>query len=190
MALRLIVLLLLSGCVSERVVLLPSPDGKSSALRVRNPQGELMLDRPYAESVQRNGLLSARQASAAEVSERYAATLAAQPPTQQNYLLFFETGSDVPTADSLPVLQQAMEEIGRREAAEVMLIGHTDRVGDVAENEALSQRRVVAVQALLLAGGVAESSVELAYRGENEPLVATPDGVSDPRNRRVEISVR
>lgn len=190
MARSLILLLLLSGCVSERVVLLPSPDGKPSAVIVRNSQGELVLDRPYAESVQRNGLLDARQASAVEVSERYAATLAAQPPNQKNYLLFFETASDLPSTDSLPVLQQALEEISRRDAPEVMLIGHTDRVGEAAENEALSQRRVVAVHALLLAGGVAESMVELAYRGENEPLVETSDGVSDPRNRRVEISVR
>jgi outer membrane protein OmpA-like peptidoglycan-associated protein len=38
--------------------------------------------------------------------------------------------------------------------------------------------------------GIAESRIQIAGRGEREPLVPTADEVSEPRNRRVEVSVR
>ena len=38
--------LLLAGCVSERVVLLPSPDGRPTAVVVRDARGEVVLDKP------------------------------------------------------------------------------------------------------------------------------------------------
>jgi outer membrane protein OmpA-like peptidoglycan-associated protein len=185
-----LVLLLLGGCVSERVVLLPSADGGASAVSVRNDADALLLDRPYAVSVQRNGLLAAGQVTSAWVAQRYQAALSSRPPATKVFLLLFESGSDVPTAESPQVLQQVTEEYRQRQSAEIMLIGHTDRVGEPELNEALSQRRVIAVQALLRAAGIADDDMELAYRGEREPLVETPDGVSDARNRRVEISVR
>ena len=180
----------LAGCASERVVLLPSPDGRPSAVLVRNDRGEQMLNQPFAESVRRSGYNRVKQAASDKVQQRYASSLAAQPLRGQSFMLFFDDGSEVPKPDSLPVLEQARTEIGRRAAAEVVVIGHADRVGSEAENEALSQRRVESVRSMLMAAGIAESDIETAFRGEREPLVATPDGVADPMNRRVEISVR
>lgn len=43
---------------------------------------------------------------------------------------------------------------------------------------------------LLVALGTKTFSLDAAGRGEREPLVATADGVAEPKNRRVEISVR
>lgn len=59
-----------------------------------------------------------------------------------------------------------------------MIIGHTDRVGSDAENEALSARRVESVRAMLLAEGIEAASIETAFRGERQSLVATQDGIS------------
>ncbi len=186
----ILLFMLLAGCASERIVLLPSPDGKPSALLVRNDRGEQRLDQPFAETVRRSGFISTKPANPERVQQRYAAPIAAQPPRGRSFMLYFEEGSDVPLADSMPTLEQAKAEINARSAAEVVVIGHTDRVGSEEENDLLSQRRVESVRALLLAAGVAEGSVETAFRGEREPLVATPDGVSNPINRRVEVSVR
>jgi outer membrane protein OmpA-like peptidoglycan-associated protein len=185
-----VALLALTGCVSERVVLLPSPDGKPSAVVIRNAAGETLIDRPYGESVQRSGYHRAQPALETEVKQRYAAALAALPPRGRSFMLHFDTASDIPLPDSLALLQQVRQEIAIRPAAEIVIIGHTDRVGSDADNEALSLRRVESVHALLLAEGIEDAVIETAYRGEREPLVATPDGMSDPINRRVEISVR
>ena len=38
--------------------------------------------------------------------------------------------------------------------------------------------------------GVRVDQIQVAGRGEREPLVVTEDEVAEPRNRRVEISVR
>lgn len=38
--------------------------------------------------------------------------------------------------------------------------------------------------------GIPADRIQAAGRGEREPLVPTPDEVAEPRNRRVEVTVR
>jgi len=75
-------------------------------------------------------------------------------------------------------------------AAEVVVTGHTDRVGSVEANDRLSLARAEAVRDLLVAAGVARSAVTAVGRGEREPAVPTADEVAEARNRRVEIKIR
>ncbi len=159
-------------------------------MTVRNANGEILLDKPYEQGVQRSGYFRVKPAAMTAVQQRYASALAMQPQRERRFMVFFETASDVPLADSLPTLEEVKNEIAGRPAAEIVIIGHTDRVGSEDENEALSARRVESVRALLISGGIEVARIDTAYRGEREPLVATPDGISDPVNRRVEISVR
>jgi outer membrane protein OmpA-like peptidoglycan-associated protein len=180
----------LTACVSERVVLLPSPDGRPSALVVRDDRGEQRLDQPYAASVRRSAYNSVKQVDAEQVQRRFAAPLSARPPRARSFILYFDTASDALTPESMHEFEQAKAEIKQREAAEIMVIGHTDRVGSMQDNDALALRRVETVRALLLAAGIAETDIETAARGEREPLVPTKDNVEEPLNRRVEISVR
>jgi outer membrane protein OmpA-like peptidoglycan-associated protein len=51
-------------------------------------------------------------------------------------------------------------------------------------------RRALAVRELLMQLGVAPAAIEVSGRGEREPLVPTPDGVAEERNRRVEMNLR
>lgn len=68
------------------------------------------------------------------------------------------------------------------------MIGHTDRVGKLEANDALSLKRAEAVGEQLKAP--ASRLMEFAGRGEREPLVPTADEVPEPANRRVEINLR
>jgi outer membrane protein OmpA-like peptidoglycan-associated protein len=70
------------------------------------------------------------------------------------------------------------------------VIGHTDRVGSVEHNDALSKKRAELVSGALTSAGIPAAQIEVAGRGEREPVVATADEVAEPRNRRVEISIR
>ncbi len=70
------------------------------------------------------------------------------------------------------------------------MIGHTDRVGTVPYNDALSLRRADRVRNDLVQLGIPSDRITVAGRGEREPIVATEDEVPEPRNRRVEITVR
>lgn len=188
------VAILLQPAPADRVVLLPGPDGKVGAVNVKTAGGERLLDQAYAgAAVDRRGGIETVREDAATVRERYGAALGAQPARPVsfvlNFVLNFATGSDELTPASKPLLDQVIAEVSRRSAAEIVVIGHTDRVGTEAANDALALKRAETVRSALLAAGVS-ARLDVAGRGEREPLIPTADEVDEPRNRRVEINVR
>lgn len=182
--------LLLGACANERVILLPSNDGRPSAVVVRDGGGEVVLDKPYAATTRSAGGKDTYQSSADDVRARFAQALAAQPPRPSNYVLYFEAGGNVLTAESQAAMVSIRQEIAQRAASEVMVIGHTDRVGSAEANDRLSRKRAESLRDLLIESGIAADKLEAVGRGERDPLVPTDDDVDEPRNRRVEISVR
>ncbi|MBS1139693.1 MAG: OmpA/MotB [Proteobacteria bacterium] len=182
--------LVLGACTTERVVLLPSPDGRQSAVVVRDASGEVLLNQPYAALKRRLDSNAGYQSSLEEVKERYSDALAAQPARPQSYVLYFEAGGNVLTQESQAALANIRKEIAERAASEVMVIGHTDRVGSVEGNDKLSLKRAEGLRELLIESGVAAEKLEAVGRGERDPLVPTADEVDEPKNRRVEINVR
>lgn len=183
-------LLAAAACTTERVVLLPSADGARSAVVVRDKQGEVLLDQPYAAVKRQAGANAGYQSSPEEVQARFAGALAAQPARPASYVLYFEAGGNVLTAESQAALATIRKEIAERAASEVMVIGHTDRVGSVEGNDKLSQKRAEGLRDLLIEAGVPADKLEAVGRGERDPLVQTADEVDEPKNRRVEINVR
>ena len=182
--------LLLGGCVSERVVLLPAPDDHPTAITVRDSRGEVVLDQPFAAVERRGNELKTLKSSEAEVEAKFGAALAAQPKRPRSFILYFEGGSDILTAASAAELLAIKREIAERPASEVVVIGHTDSVGSTDANDKLSQKRAAAVREILVAAGIPAQKIETAGRGERELLVISGDEVAEPKNRRVEISVR
>ena len=77
-----------------------------------------------------------------------------------------------------------------RAGGEILVVGHTDRVGSVESNDKLSLQRANAIAALLRSAGLPAELVTAVGRGERQPLVPTPDEVAEPRNRRAEIIIR
>lgn len=87
------------------------------------------------------------------------------------------------------------ESAGAERVEEVHIVGHADRIGSDAYNDALSMRRAAAVRDYLLQSGLPPQAVTLEARGEREP-VEPCEGIRGPAvirclapNRRVEISV-
>ncbi|WP_427969841.1 OmpA family protein [Altererythrobacter sp.] len=68
--------------------------------------------------------------------------------------------------------------------------GHADRSGSDAYNVALSRDRAENVANMLNGADLQGVTVSFDYKGESNPRVPTEDGVREPQNRRVEISVR
>lgn len=71
----------LSACaqISDRVVLLPGPDGRSSALSITAAAGEVVLSEPYAMVDVAGSELARRQTSPGMVRDAYGRLLAMQP---------------------------------------------------------------------------------------------------------------
>jgi outer membrane protein OmpA-like peptidoglycan-associated protein len=63
-------------------------------------------------------------------------------------------------------------------------------MGDLRANVALGLKRANSVRDILVQAGLAPSTIEVTSHGEADLLVKTPDNTPEPRNRRVEITVR
>ena len=94
------------------------------------------------------------------------------------------------TPESLLKYRSVFDDIKRRPVYQVEVIGYTDTLGDKAHNQQLSLKRAAAIRDRLIADGLSASSISIAGRGELDPAVPTGPQVAEPRNRRVEITVR
>lgn len=103
--------------------------------------------------------------------------------------LFFEVGSSTLDDDARATLDALLADPARPGWRQLLLAGHTDRVGPERGNSALSKARAEAVRRYLVAAGVPETLIASAARGEREGLVATPDNTPEPQNRRVELYI-
>jgi outer membrane protein OmpA-like peptidoglycan-associated protein len=187
--------LLLVGCAkparNDLYVLMPGQDGKTGALTVESNGKQAVLDQPYAAArVKEPGRVEAGAVTEQEARQAFGAALEAQPGRPTSFLLYFLENRDELTPDSRQMLARVVDEIARRPAPEIVVIGHTDRVGPVPYNDTLSLRRAERVRDELVKVGIAAERIRVEGRGEREPLVPTADEVAEPRNRRVEISVR
>jgi len=83
-------------------------------------------------------------------------------------------------------LKQLARVLNRRtELTTIWIEGHADATGPARWNLELSRGRAEAVAQILVAEGVAEERLRPVGFGEARPLVATPRGESNERNRRV-----
>jgi outer membrane protein OmpA-like peptidoglycan-associated protein len=186
-------LTILLGCQSpkppETVVVLPGPEGRAGTVVVDRGKERTVLDRPYAAT--RGGAQSGPvQLNEQEVKQTFGATLARLPERPASFLLYFITGTDTLTEESKVELTKMLEELKRRPQPDIVVIGHTDRVGSDEQNDKLSLQRAERVRTDFIGQGLPADRIRAAGRGEREPLVPTTDGVDEPRNRRVEINVR
>jgi len=197
----LALVLLLSGCAatpvvapparSEGVVLLPGADGHTGALTVTHAGHTETLSTAYATaSVQQEGRLETGTTSAEQVRTIYGAALDAQPPRPVTFRLYFLEASDELTTESKAEVGKILSTLAGYPAPEVVVVGHTDRVGTLEYNDALSLRRAERLRTELVRLGIPGDRIQTAGRGEREPLVPTEDEVAEPRNRRVEVTVR
>jgi OmpA-OmpF porin, OOP family len=185
--------LFLAACSTTKtlVVLLPEESGTNSAVTVGEGSRAVVLDTPLtAATVDARGTIDKATVTQEEVQRTFGEALAAQPPKPLSFTLYFDIASTEVTPDSLPILEALFAEVAKREAVEVQVTGHTDRVGTDATNDRLSLERAQAVRDVLIQRGLKTNFIRAVGRGEREPLIPTPDEQPEPRNRRVEVIVR
>lgn len=105
----------------------------------------------------------------------------------RNYLVFFDFDQSTLTADAQGILRNAANNFREGKLTRVEATGHADKAGPSAYNQRLSMRRAEAVKAELVRLGIPANQIGVSWKGEEQPLVQTPDGVREPQNRRVEI---
>jgi outer membrane protein OmpA-like peptidoglycan-associated protein len=189
-------LLAMIGCASHQktlVVVVPEKSGKVGTVAVTTPRGETLINTAYAAvRVEKDGPSETLSLTEQDVKAMFNDALAIRPDPPLSFTLYFLEGKDELTPESKQRLSDVLAEISRRsrDVSEVTVIGHTDRMGKVEQNDRLSLQRAQKIIADLLQIGIRMETISVAGRGEREPLVPTADEVAEPRNRRVEISIR
>lgn len=193
------VAVLLASCAERRdlVVVLPESDGHVGAVVVHAGEKSAVLNHAYAAAAPGAGAPHALKPAAMNgdrVKAIFGDALAALPAPPISQTLFFDNDSLTLTPQSAAALRALLATIRTRKAVEIVLTGHTDTMGTDDYNDALSRQRAAsigeALAPILREYGVAADSVTAVGRGKRELLVQTPDQTAEPRNRRVEITVR
>ena len=189
-----LVALLLAGCAGQRetYAVLPDAKGQAGSLTVTPKEGApVKLNGAYASAVGKPGSApEAAKLSEEEIKAAFAEALSARPDAPLRFTLYFKEGSDELTPDSAKELERVLAEIRKRPAPDLIIVGHTDRVGLLADNDRLALKRAEKMRGEMVRQGLPADSVQAAGRGEREPLVPTADEVAEARNRRVEMLVR
>ncbi|MEZ5607297.1 MAG: OmpA family protein [Burkholderiaceae bacterium] len=187
-----LIALLCAGCAAPptHVILLPQARG-TGAIEVSTPAASQRLERGYAEAeVRQGGAIVVEQLDAEQVKQRFGTLLAVQPPPARDFTLYFQSGGTDFTPESEATLKALLALARQRPGSEIVIVGHTDRVGPLADNDRLSLQRARVIREAIIADGFDPRRIDAVGRGEREPAIATPDEVAEPRNRRTEVIVR
>lgn len=137
-------------------------------------------------SVMMIGATAFLAACASETTE-VAVAPAPAPAAATEYTVFF--AFDRADLSDLGAQTVAEASGAAADATSVSVVGHTDTVGSVQYNQALSEARAATVVGAMVGNGVNPAIITASGRSELDLAVATADGVREARNRRVEISV-
>jgi len=193
-AIALTFLFFVAGCAKKNIfVLLSNPDGTVGEITVTTSKGtQIVSDAEHATEVSSADALPSKpvKMDEATIKESFGKALEAQPAPAVTFMLYFKSGTNRLTEDSERLIPDILAAITSRNSTDISVVGHADRVGREDANRRLSYKRAVAVRDILTSRGVDPGSVEVTSHGERNPLIPTADEVAEPKNRRVEVTVR
>jgi outer membrane protein OmpA-like peptidoglycan-associated protein len=177
----------------KTTVVLLENDAIHNAVDVTTRAGSVVIDQPYYYTTLISSDMKPAVVEKADpemIRQKYATVLSVLPPKAVSMLFYFEPGAAEITQESKDQVESLITLIEAREPVSIDIIGHTDRAGDADKNYELALERAHTVEKFLLERNVTLERSSVTSHGENDPIVPTEDGVSEPKNRRVEVIVR
>jgi outer membrane protein OmpA-like peptidoglycan-associated protein len=172
-------------------VVVPAADGHIGQIVVTSGSQTQVIDTAYgAQRVNADGSMVKTSLTADAVRKDFGPALDALPGRPASFMLYFLEGKDELTPTSKVELDKVFAELKKRPLPDIVVIGHTDTVGNLAYNDRLSLARAERTRSMMIEMGIPSERIQAAGRGKRELLVPTEDNAAEPRNRRVEISVR
>jgi outer membrane protein OmpA-like peptidoglycan-associated protein len=191
LALSLTLLFNLASCASKSyVVLLPDDTGAVGKVVVTTAQGTTLLSHANEGALVGADAGKTFPVDPQRLAKDFGAALDASPKSPRSFMLHFESGGATLTEDSRKEISVITAEIKRRPGADISVIGHTDTTGDAEANFQLGLKRAEIVANLLDETGIARDRMAVESHGEKNLLIRTSDNIDEPRNRRVEVTVR
>ena len=179
------------------IVLLPDDDGGTGRANVSSKNGPSKPSSVDLARARESTIVGLKRSptqvtvmSEEELKRQFGNVLSALPPAPEHFTLYFRFESDELTVESRALVADILRAVKQRPLPEVVITGHTDTTGSSASNFELGLKRATMVRGLLADAGLDPSSIEVTSHGEAVLLVTTPDNTYEPRNRRVEITIR
>lgn len=177
----------------ETKVILLDNNSTHNAIDVSTHAGKVTIDQPYYSTTLRDLQQvpnRVEKIDPAVIAEKYGDVLNALPLTPRSFLFYFDAGTAEISQSSKEQSNEVLRILSLYAPASIEIIGHTDREGDAQKNYELAFERARVVESFLREKKVDLERVNVVSHGENDPIVPTEDGVSEPQNRRVEVLVR
>lgn len=185
--------LLLGGCATSSLVLLPDDGGHQGSVAILEADGKptaAVISQGNSRTKLGEANATSRPLGAKGLKPGEAALLTTLPPPAKSFTLYFDEGTVTPTAESKSVLTALRAEIASRSGPQVEVTGHTDTVGSEEDNDRLSIQRAEEVMNWLAGQGFDRSLMLASGRGERDLKEPSIDNFSSAINRRVEVIVR
>ncbi|OYU45865.1 MAG: flagellar motor protein MotB [Burkholderiales bacterium PBB4] len=171
------------------VALLPDAAGSLGQVTVTGPRGEQRLTQA-SQGTLLDGSGAPFAVAPEQLQKDFGAALKASPLLPEQFLLYFESGGAELTAESQKLLVDLVERVRARQSVDISVVGHSDTQGKAETNEVLALQRAQSIARRLGTLGVASAAISVESHGERNLLVPTPDETVEPRNRRVEVTLR
>jgi outer membrane protein OmpA-like peptidoglycan-associated protein len=178
---------------SDLILLLSDPEGGATGRAIiSNTSGtvELQTARAYTRVSATQPPTAVTLMSETEIRRLFGDAVSALPPQAQHFTLNFRFESDELTEESRALVAEILQAVSKRPVPEVAVMGHTDTTGTHARNFELGLKRAQMIRSLLVDAGLNAAFIEVTSHGEGDLRVRTADEVLEPRNRRVEITIR
>ncbi len=172
------------------VVLLNNADGSTGQLKVTTRAGDTVLATAGQASRLAGAAGQTFEVKRDKISQDFGAAMAASPVKPVSFLLYFLPGGARLAPESEADVLKILAAVAARPVPDISVIGHTDTSGEALANERLGMERARYVAGLLAGIRLDPRNVTIESHGETNLLVATPDETPEPRNRRVEVTVR
>jgi outer membrane protein OmpA-like peptidoglycan-associated protein len=107
----------------------------------------------------------------------------------REFTVFFNFDKSSLTPEAREIVSAAVKTAKERGPVRIIVTGHTDTVGSLRYNQALSERRANSVKAEMMRQGMAGTMIAIIGKSFTDPLVQTGPGVREPQNRRAVIDI-
>ena len=124
------------------------------------------------------------------IQEEVGLTITDDAKAERKIVIYYDHDSSKISADDQVFLSSEVARIPMHEKVSLTVTGHADRKGPEKYNKNLSLERAIGVHETLANFGLGKKYIGISAAGEKSPLIETPDGISEPRNRRSEIFIR
>jgi len=178
----------IKGCKFSSIILLADNHKDHNAIEITTEHGSKVIDTPKDYTLLKSKYDTPRLYKSMpdeKIKTLFSDVLESSDVTQ--FLLYFNSRDFVNEDENF---LKIIDFLSTKKDAYIQIIGHTDTKGSASYNAKLAQKRAQAVARKIRDSGVKYLHMQVDSYGEYNLAVKTADGVSEVKNRRVEVLIR